>query len=134
MWPLTVALCTTFLVEAGGERAVGKCYDWHLGHGMVVANARGRVKRAIVLAPGERAAEWRAEHASLTFNQYGVELPNGGMNDAGLVVEIMWLDSTVVPAPDAPPAGGGAPMVPDHVRRVSDTAHGGADSRHTRLG
>src|SRR5258706_15796013 len=129
MWPLTVALCTTFLVEAGGERAVGKCYDWHLGHGMVVANARGRVKRAIVLAPGERAAEWRAEHASLTFNQYGVELPNGGMNDAGLVVEIMWLDSTVLPAPDARPAGGELQWVPYKPAPFAPPPEGGAPPR-----
>src|SRR5438552_4098297 len=46
MWPLTIPLCTTFVVEAGGERVVGKCYDWHLGPGLV----------------GSRAARAVAEH------------------------------------------------------------------------
>ena len=40
----------------------------------------------------------------MTFNQYGRELPNGGMNDAGLVVEIMWLDDSVYEKPDQRPA------------------------------
>src|SRR5262249_23092858 len=39
----------------------------------------------------------------LTFNQSGREMPNGGMNDAGLVVEVMWLDSSVFPPRDARP-------------------------------
>jgi penicillin V acylase-like amidase (Ntn superfamily) len=135
MWPLTVALCTTFLVDAGagGGRAIGKCYDWHLGHGLVVANARGRLKRALVLEPGARAAEWRAEHASVTFNQYGVELPNGGMNDAGLVVEIMWLDSTALPPPDARPAVGELQWIQYMLDRYATTADVAAHADELRV-
>jgi hypothetical protein len=39
----------------------------------------------------------------VTFNQYGREFPAGGMNDAGLVVEIMWLESSEYERPDARP-------------------------------
>jgi choloylglycine hydrolase len=44
-----------------------------------------------------------SRHASVTFNQYGREFPAGGMNDAGLVVEVMWLDSSAYePRDDRP--------------------------------
>jgi penicillin V acylase-like amidase (Ntn superfamily) len=39
----------------------------------------------------------------VTFNQFGRELPFGGMNEAGLVVEDMWLGNTVYPVPDQRP-------------------------------
>jgi penicillin V acylase-like amidase (Ntn superfamily) len=69
----------------------------------VLVNKRGVSKRALALGPGDRPATWISRHASVTFNQYGRELPNGGMNDAGLVVEVLWLDSSRYEAPDARP-------------------------------
>jgi choloylglycine hydrolase len=96
--------CTTFALGDGAARVVGKCYDWHMGQGLVVINKRGVAKRAMTLDPKDRPAEWRSRHASVTFNQYGVEMPNGGMNDAGLVVEVMWLDSSELPPRDERPA------------------------------
>jgi choloylglycine hydrolase len=91
--------CTTFLV---GD-SVGKCYDWSMGQGMVVLNPRGLAKQAMPMLPTDQPARWNAEHASLTFNQYGREMPNGGINDSGLVVEVMWLDSTRLPPVDSRP-------------------------------
>ncbi len=96
--------CTTFALDSAGTRVVGKCYDWHMGQGLVVINKRGVAKRAMTLDPADRPAAWRSRHASVTFNQYGVEMPNGGMNDAGLVVEVMWLDSSTLPRRDDRPA------------------------------
>ena len=43
---------------------------------------------------------WTSRFGSLTFNQYGREFPSGGINEKGLVVELMWLDDTRYPAPD----------------------------------
>jgi choloylglycine hydrolase len=97
------AACTTFLLSSPDGRVVGKCYDWDLGAGIVLINKRGVDKRALPMHPDDHPATWRSAHASVTFNQYGRELPNGGMNDAGLVVEVMWLDATVLPAADARP-------------------------------
>jgi penicillin V acylase-like amidase (Ntn superfamily) len=91
--------CTTFL---DGD-VVGKCYDWSMGQGLVLINPRGLVKQALPMSPKDRPAQWRAAYSSVTFNQYGRELPNGGMNDAGLVVEVMWLDETALPSPDQRP-------------------------------
>ncbi|HEY3356809.1 MAG TPA: linear amide C-N hydrolase [Polyangia bacterium] len=94
------AACTTFLLEREKEIVVGKSYDWSLAHGLVMVNRRGVAKQALTLSQGERPARWLAKYGSLTFNQYGRELPNGGMNEAGLVVEVMWLDSSVTPPAD----------------------------------
>jgi choloylglycine hydrolase len=42
----------------------------------------------------------------VTFNQYGRDFPMGGMNEKGLVVELMWLDGTRYPDPDDRPETG----------------------------
>jgi choloylglycine hydrolase len=99
VWP-----CTTFLMSENDELFVGKSYDYSIGHGYVVHNKRGIAKRALSPEPGAKLAEWVSRFASLTFNQYGREMPNGGMNEAGLVVEIMWLTSTRTPEPNDRPA------------------------------
>src|SRR6185503_2829789 len=49
---------------------------------------------------------WVSKFGSITFNQYGKEFPTGGMNENGLVVELMWLDDTKYPANDSRPAVG----------------------------
>src|SRR5439155_4033925 len=95
-------LCTTFLLSRGNDVVVGKSYDWNMSQGFVMVNPRGVKKQALPMTPNP--ARWMSKHASVTFNQYGRELPNGGMNDAGLVVEVMWLDSSTYPPPDARPS------------------------------
>ena len=91
------------MLERGGERVVGKSYDWHMGQGLVIVNKRGVAKQSLPAKPGDRPAQWLSRHASVTFNQYGREFPAGGMNDAGLVVEVMWLDSSEYERPDKRP-------------------------------
>ena len=82
----------------------GKNYDWHLDDGLLIVNKKGIAKRAILLDPTEKAAQWVSKYGSVTFNQYGREMPNGGMNEAGLVVETLMLPSTANPIPDERPA------------------------------
>jgi penicillin V acylase-like amidase (Ntn superfamily) len=96
--------CTTFLKEGGGALLVGKSYDWHLGQGMVVANKRGVKKTAVRFKPTDQPAKWVSRYASITFNQVGREFPNGGMNEAGLVVEVMWLNQSSYPVVDRRPS------------------------------
>ncbi len=100
-----VLFCTTFCLTDGDSHLIGKSYDWDMEQGIVMANPRGLHKRALLLGGG-KAAEWDATYASVTFNQYGREMPNGGMNEAGLVVEVMWLDETEAPPADRRPAVG----------------------------
>ncbi len=95
--------CTTFMSDRGGL-LIGKSYDWHQGEALVLVNKRGVAKKALVIEPGATRAEWTSKFASVTFNQYGREMPNGGMNTEGLVVEIMWLNASRYPAPDERPA------------------------------
>jgi penicillin V acylase-like amidase (Ntn superfamily) len=99
--------CTTFCLSDGGKVVYGKNYDFGIGDGMVVVNKRGVAKVALLESePAQNAARWTSKYGSVTFNQFGRELPNGGMNEAGLVVEVMWLDEARYPAPDARPAVG----------------------------
>lgn len=92
--------CTTFRLVAKAGPVVGKCYDWNMEQGLVLWNKRGLAKTALQVLRTDRPAEWQSKYASLTFNQYGREMPNGGMNEAGLVVEIMWLNATRHPPSD----------------------------------
>ncbi|HJX26526.1 MAG TPA: linear amide C-N hydrolase [Thermoanaerobaculia bacterium] len=119
------AACTTFCLSQGKgqsqELVFGKNYDWSIGDGLLVVNRRGVAKTAL-LEPEERPASWVSRYGSVTFNQYGRELPNGGMNEAGLVVEVMWLDETVWPARDDRPALGALEWVQYQLDRFEKTA------------
>jgi choloylglycine hydrolase len=95
--------CSAFLLDSPSGPVVAKGYDWSDERGHVVVNKRGVEKRALVVAPTDPPAAWRSRFASLTFNQYGRELPNGGVNEAGLVVEVLMLPASAFPAPDARP-------------------------------
>ncbi len=95
--------CDAFLLDTASGPVVAKGYDWSDERGQVVVNKRGVEKRALVLAPSDAPAAWRSRFASLTFNQYGRELPNGGMNGAGLVVEVLMLPASAFSAPDGRP-------------------------------
>jgi len=83
---------------------LGKNYDWNLDNGLVIVNKSGVSKKALLLDPSDKAAQWTSKYGSVTFNQYGRELPNGGMNEAGLVLEVMMLPGTRHPDPDSRPA------------------------------
>jgi len=92
--------CSTFCFKDRSRILFGKNYDWHVAEGLLIVNKRGVAKRADGTGTSEPAA-WTSKHGSVTFNQYGREFPSGGMNEAGLVVELMWLDGTRYPAADS---------------------------------
>ncbi len=96
--------CTAFYIFTGDETVVGKSFDWSTCAGLVVVNKRGIAKEA--LPAGDNPARWTSTYGSVTFNQYGREMPLGGMNEAGLVIEVLWLDESAYPAPDERPAVG----------------------------
>ncbi|HEX8719947.1 MAG TPA: linear amide C-N hydrolase [Pyrinomonadaceae bacterium] len=92
--------CSTFALRHGARVVYGNNYDWSNGNGLVLVNKRG-VSKSALPAPGEPdAPRWVSKYGSVTFNQYGRELPASGMNEAGLVVMLMWLDETTYPAAD----------------------------------
>jgi choloylglycine hydrolase len=91
--------CTTFLLTKNGQYVFGRNYDWVTGNGMIMVNKRGLLKKSLEVEVGKQI-QWTSVYGSISFNQYGKEFPMGGMNEKGLVVELMWLDDTKYPAKD----------------------------------
>ena len=95
--------CTTFFIHHNRKMIFGRNYDWMADAGMVCSNQRGLSKTSMKTDDG-KTIHWISQYGSISFNQYGKEFPTGGMNEKGLVVELMWLDGTVYPKPDDRPA------------------------------
>jgi choloylglycine hydrolase len=91
--------CSTFQLQHGKQLVVGKNFDFHTDIGMVIINKRNVAKTAL-LPPPANPARWVSKYGSITFNQVGREFPFGGINEAGLTVEIMWLEESKYPDPD----------------------------------
>jgi len=98
-----VHACTTFLLKKDGKLVFGRNYDWMTGTGMIHTNLRGLQKSALSIEEGNMLG-WTSIYGSMTFNQYGKEFPNGGMNEKGLVVELMWLDESEYAVKDQRPS------------------------------
>ena len=99
---LNTLACTTFFLNKNGQSVFGRNYDWVTGTGMVHINSRGLSKYSIA----DNSLKWTSKYGSITFNQYGKENPTGGMNEKGLVIELMWLEGSEYPKPDERPAVG----------------------------
>lgn len=102
--PFYLRPCTTFCFKNNGEWIFGRNYDFEIEYGLVIVNKRGVAKTAL-LSPGAvgQPAKWVSKYGSITFNQFGRELPLGGINEAGLVIELMWLTPTEYPNSDQRP-------------------------------
>ncbi len=99
--------CSTFELKSGGSIFVGHNLDDNYDvPGLVVVNKRGVRKQSFSwegdLLPllrnrRETRTTWVSRYGSLTYNTIGRDLPDGGMNEAGLYVGEMTLMSTVWP-------------------------------------
>jgi penicillin V acylase-like amidase (Ntn superfamily) len=98
--------CTSFCLGDKERPVVGKNYDWSVGDGLVIVNKRGVHKTAAQYRDEKfgKPIRWTSKFGSVTFNQFGRELPMGGMNESGLVVELLMLTETVYPDPDSRPS------------------------------
>lgn len=96
-----VRACTCFFAENDEAALFARNYDWHFEQGVLTVNKRGLQKTAFAF---DNPAEWTSKYGSVTFNQYGREFPNDGMNERGLVVAVMWLRETKYPTADARPS------------------------------
>jgi penicillin V acylase-like amidase (Ntn superfamily) len=102
---LSVDACTSFLLKHSSGPLMAKNYDWDVAAGLLVINPRGLSKTALV-PDGSKPVRWTSRYGSVSFNQYGKEFPLGGMNEAGLAMEVLWLAETVYPdAGDRPSIG-----------------------------
>ncbi|HJT66923.1 MAG TPA: hypothetical protein VJ749_10740 [Pyrinomonadaceae bacterium] len=127
-FPVASLGCTTFCLAGAGEVLFGRNYDWIIGDGLVIVNKRGVVKQATIVE-SNNAAKWVSKYGSIPFNQYGRENPAGGMNEAGLVVEQLWLDETEYPEADARPALG----TQEWVQYLLDTSGTVYDQKRGRI-
>lgn len=89
--------CTVFAIQSGQRFLVGRNYDWQVENAYILINQRQTPKRAYIGADA-RAAQWVSRYGSLTFNQYGKEMPTSGINEQGLSIDILWLDEADYPA------------------------------------
>ena len=80
---------------------LAKNHDGPSGHGMLIQNLPGQEKTAYGFHTGAKA-QWTSIYGSITFNQLGKEFPLGGINEAGLVVEQLFLGTSVFPESDLP--------------------------------
>ncbi|MBN2694561.1 linear amide C-N hydrolase [bacterium] len=83
-----VLSCTTFVLKNENNLLFGRNLDWYSENGLVVVNQREQIKQSIVFPP-DNPVSWISKYGSITFNQFGKELPFGGINEKGLVIEIM---------------------------------------------
>jgi len=84
--------CTTFAVKDASNKNFiwfGRNYDRDMRDTLVMVNPKNVNKRALTTVGNP--AEWNSTFGSVTFNQYGRDFPLGGMNEKGLVVEVMIL-------------------------------------------
>jgi len=75
--------CTIICLKDTTTVLLGKNLDWPIPQGTLFYNPAGLSKHAMF----SNDAHWKAGYASLTVNQLGRNLPLGGMNEKGLVIE-----------------------------------------------
>ncbi|MCF8316924.1 MAG: linear amide C-N hydrolase [Ignavibacteriales bacterium] len=97
--------CTSFILKNSMYLLMGHNFDWITGTGLLMVNPRG-VSKASLVDSTETPVKWISKYGSITFNQVGRDLPFGGINEKGLVIEQMGLNSTIYPQKDHRPAIG----------------------------
>ena len=85
--------CSAIVLKNENQILLAKNFDWTYHDGIIIKNLRSISKTAYYTHQGE-PAQWTSKYGSITFNQNGKEMPYGGMNEKGLVVEMLWLDLT----------------------------------------
>ncbi|MBN8572024.1 MAG: linear amide C-N hydrolase, partial [Ignavibacteria bacterium] len=101
--PSSIYPCTTFFISNDSTKIFGRNYDFQIGKGLLMVNKKNIVKES-PKDKNNNSIQWTSQFGSVTFNQFGREYPMGGMNDAGLVVELMWMEGTEYPEADSRPA------------------------------
>ena len=102
-WNPVYSQCSTFILHNEENLLFGKNWDHYTSKGLIITNKRNIRKFALILSP-EKPVRWTSKYGSITFNQVGKEFPFGGMNEKGLVVEMMGLQDTQYPKLDERPA------------------------------
>ena len=98
--------CSTFVLSRGAAILVGhNLDDYTKVPGLIVVNPRGLSKENVTFADIKSSSRsrsaprlsWVSRYGSVTYNVFGREFPDGGMNEAGLYVGEMTLMGTIWP-------------------------------------
>lgn len=89
--------CSAFTIKNKSQLFMFKSYDWYFGEGVLMFNPSGMDKVSSPVAGNHVNLHWTSKYSNLTFNQYGQNLPNGGMNEEGLTIEVLWLECSEYP-------------------------------------
>ncbi len=93
--------CTTFVLKTKKELFFGRNLDWVSDIGMIMVNQKNVDKQSLVFPP-EKSAEWTSKYGSITFNQFGKEFPFGGINEEGLIIEVLVSEAEYPEADERP--------------------------------
>jgi len=132
--PQDTQSCTSFCFETEDELLFGRSFDWHIGNGLVIVNKRNVSKKAwLGVIIDQPVASWISKYGSITFNQAGRELPFGGINEAGLVVEELLFRKGRYPSQDSRPAIGRLQWVQYQLDNYSTVNEVIASDSHIRI-
>jgi choloylglycine hydrolase len=95
-------MCTTFAIQNNESILMGQNYDFYYGHGLIVVSKRDLLKESIK-EEGKRGIAWASKYGSVTFTQFGRELPMSGMNEMGLAIAMMYHEDGQYPEEDNRP-------------------------------
>lgn len=95
-------MSTAFVVKSQENIWVCKNQDVIYDEVYLFTNQRNLHKTALIMPPSIPAS-WTSKYGSLTVSQVGKENPNGGINEAGLVIEQTTLWATQYPADNGLP-------------------------------
>jgi len=84
-------MCSTIIFGDNRNQYFAQNYDFSRDHGLIATNLRGTKKSNGVDIPG-KVVSWTVKFGSVTINQFSLEFPVSGMNEAGLVIALMWHD------------------------------------------
>lgn len=127
-----VIACTTFVLKTSNGLFFGRNLDWVSSQGIVIVNQRGLSKSSFVFPP-EKPIAWVSKYGSVSFNQFGKEFPYGGMNEKGLVVEIM-VSEAEYPKPDERPMVNELQWIQYQLDNCSNVEEVLATNTHIRIG
>jgi choloylglycine hydrolase len=86
--------CSAFRLKNKTQLMMCKSYDWSFGEGVLIYNPRGVEKMSMPVGGSHERIKWISKYANLSFNQYGQTMANGGINEKGLAIEVLWLQSS----------------------------------------
>ncbi|MUK88208.1 linear amide C-N hydrolase [Ornithinibacillus sp. L9] len=95
-------MCTTFTFQKEKAFVLGQNYDFYYGHGLIVVSPRG-LKKYSITRGGSPRITWISNYGSVTFTQFGRELPMSGMNEKGLTIAMMHQEDGRLPSEDDRP-------------------------------